>query len=312
MPFKKKAIFIGALVCLISLGVFWKRHQTSDPVPYTAMTHSTPLGIGAMGILEPRSRILRIAHDMGRERAVVIKLLVEEGQEVQKNQVLAEFSDYPRKIQEAKAAQAKLDACNAHIEAGKTDIAFQTKEYTRQKELVARNAGIASKRDEVEHRFHKSVANLKALMAERLEAEAKLALALAGVHQSEVRAPQQGTILKIYARPGEQLGPEGIANLADLDHIDVVAEIHERDMPKIKAGQEAEIMVPGLSQEHHPMPIKGVVKHLGFQIKKNTLSDPNPRESQDVRVVEVRIELSPHDSKRLQHFMGMQVFVRLL
>ena len=64
---------------------------------------------------------------------------------------------------------------------------------------------------------------------EVVAAEAAVAKARADATLSRVVAPIGGTILKIYARPGDQVGGDGLLDMADLTRLDIVADVYETD-----------------------------------------------------------------------------------
>ena len=63
-------------------------------------------------------------------------------------------------------------------------------------------------------------------------------LAEAQFQRTEVTAPCNGTILKIYARPGETIGNKPILQMADLQKMVVVAEVYENEVKHIRARPE--------------------------------------------------------------------------
>ncbi|MCK5556033.1 MAG: biotin/lipoyl-binding protein, partial [Alphaproteobacteria bacterium] len=88
-------------------------------------------GIGALGRIEPRSRIISVSHDAGPEGARVEKILVTEGQQVKRGDILAVFSDTPRK--KAKLADAEIQTIilEARINAELMRLDFLEKDYKR-------------------------------------------------------------------------------------------------------------------------------------------------------------------------------------
>ena len=134
-----------------------------------------------------------------------------------------------------------------------------------------------------------------------------MVLAERELEQSTLVSPIDGTILKIKAWPGERVTDNGVVEIANLTQIDVVAEIYERDMPRVKIGQKAEIKVPGMQET-----FGGTVRELGYVVRKNDMNDTDPLADRDNRVVEVRITLDPGKEEILKHLIYMQVDVRLL
>ncbi len=95
--------------------------------------------------------------------------------------------------------------------------------------------------------------------------------------------------------------------MADLAQLDVVAEVYERDITRVKMGQKAEVKVAGLRE-----PFIGEVRDIGFLVRKNDISNTDPLSDRDNRVVEVRIMLDSIAVEALRHLIYMQVDVRLI
>jgi len=263
-------------------------------------------GVGAMGYIEPRSRIIRVSHDAGPEGARIKEIFVTEGQQVKQGDTLAVFSDAPRKKAKLADAEIQTAVLEAKINAELTRLDFLEKNYKRKKSLLTAQAVSKTNLEEAERDLKISKANVNLLKAEAKSATAKVNIAREELKQSTLLAPIDGTVLKIRARSGERVDSRGIIELADLSQMDVVAEIYERDMTYMSVGQKAEIIVPGFSKAFH-----GIVRELGYQVLKNDLNDTDPLSDRDARVVESRISLHDSDAKKLQHLIYIKVDVRI-
>ncbi|MFG3817467.1 MULTISPECIES: HlyD family efflux transporter periplasmic adaptor subunit [Limnothrix] len=140
-------------------------------------------------------------------------------------------------------------------------------------------------------------------------AEADLAAAIAAAKQARadlnraiIRAPRDSQVLKIYARPGELVGSQGIADLGQTQLMEVVAEVYDTDAPKVRVGQTATITSDAFSGE-----LRGSVVRSGLQVRKQTTRDIDPSANLDERVVEVRIRLEPTDGQRVANLTNLQV-----
>jgi HlyD family secretion protein len=120
--------------------------------------------------------------------------------------------------------------------------------------------------------------------------------------QSYVRAPMDGQILKIRARRGETIREAGIADFGQTSQMMAVAEVYQTDIGKIKLGQPAVITGDAFSGE-----LEGTVSQIGLQVSKQNVFSNQPGENLDRRVVEVKIRLSPKDSKRVAGLTNLQV-----
>ncbi|WP_376097708.1 HlyD family efflux transporter periplasmic adaptor subunit [Roseomonas sp. CCTCC AB2023176] len=302
-----------------------------------------PLGIGALGRVEPASRILKLTQGgmMGTIR--LDRLLVREGETVRAGQVLAEFSDAAQKDAavgeaEAKVAQmrATLDKVRAggsrsEVEAARARIAsaraaeeIARRDTARSERLLPSGAETAATYDR--NRFlaaqraaerAQAEADLETLTNPRREdvaraaadlaaAEASLAKARADAVLSRLYAPIDGTILRVIARAGEPVSNDGVLEMGDLTRLDVVADVYETDMPRMREGATAEVVVPGQATRY-----PGRVREIGWVVRRTTQAGTDPVAAVDARTVEVRIELGEEGRQALMRRSNMQVQVAI-
>ncbi|MUH01678.1 HlyD family efflux transporter periplasmic adaptor subunit [Scytonema sp. UIC 10036] len=144
--------------------------------------------------------------------------------------------------------------------------------------------------------------DVRASQAEIKQATAAVKKAEADLKQAYIRAPMAGRILEIYAKPGETVGQDGIADLGKTDQMEVVAEVYQTDIGKIRPGQTAII-----TSESFPGELRGTVRQMGVQITQQKVFSNQPGENLDRRVVEVRISLNPKDSQQVANLTNLQV-----
>jgi HlyD family secretion protein len=120
--------------------------------------------------------------------------------------------------------------------------------------------------------------------------------------QAYVRAPMDSQILKIYARLGEKIGDNGIADLGQTDRMVAVAEVYQTDIAKIQIGQQATI-----SGQAFPGELRGTVAQIGLQVNRQNVFSNQPGENLDRRIIEVKIRLNPEDSKQVTGLTNLQV-----
>ena len=137
-------------------------------------------------------------------------------------------------------------------------------------------------------------------------AEAALNKALADAALSRVLAPIAGTILRIYARPGDQVGSDGLMEIADLTAIDVVADVYETDLPRLTLGMAAEVIVPGETRR-----FPATLREIGLTIRRAAQANTDPVAAVDARSVEVRLTLGEEGRALLARRANMQVQVAL-
>lgn len=267
----------------------------------------SPGAVGAMGIIEPKSRVLTLTHKGTMEPVTVSMLFVQEGEFVAEGQPLAQLGNRATRKAELEEAKARLVRLKAQLQQNDVTEVFTRKEYERRKVLQHQQAISVSEKDETEKNWKTAAAQGAALRAEILEAEASLAVAVQNLEDTTIRAPFAGTILEILTRQGERASDKGIMTFANLSAMDVRAEVFESDIARIKTGQKAEIFLP-----QQIMPVQGVVYHVGFVVRGNDVNDTDPLADRDNRVVSVRIAVDPAIAPQLKNQIYRRVSVRFV
>jgi HlyD family secretion protein len=315
----------------------------SEAPAQQAARSAQPVGVGALGRIEPASRVRRLATAAGPEGARIAKLLVNEGDQVAAGQLLAEFHDLPKKQAALDQAQANVTLAEARLAlllaAGRdTEIAAArarvaatgaaqegaSREAARAERLRGTPAGNEATWDRTRFAAAQATAEraraeaeLRALLGPREEdvavsqaevAAARAALAQATAERDMARlvAPIAGTVLRIMARPGEKVPDDGVLELADLSKLEVVAEVYETDLPRVREGATAEVIVPG---EARRFPAR--VTSVGWTVRRNAIAGTDPLSAIDARVVEVRLSLDPAAVPVLARRTNMQVQVAI-
>jgi len=265
------------------------------------------LGIGGLGQIEPRSRVINVTHNNTQDGGTRIEtLFCNEGDFVKKNDLLAVLGDNKKRKAELVAIKANDAALKAKLSAENIVSGFNEKEYKRYEQLLKTSAVSKSVVDQKWLAYEQSKMLIKQLQAEIAHNHADQAVAEANLANTKITAPIQGTILKIHNRSGELVGNEGLLEMADLSILDVVAEVYESDIPKVKIGQLAKIRLTGFQK-----PIAAKVLELGFMVKKNDLNDTDPLADRDNRIIEVRLSLENDAIQALQHQIYRQVQVQI-
>ncbi|MFC0386561.1 efflux RND transporter periplasmic adaptor subunit [Muricoccus vinaceus] len=310
------------------------------PAPVAAEA-AGPVGVGALGRVEPAGRIRRLAAPATGAR--LDRLMVAEGDQVVTGQVLAEFSDAAQRdasVAEATARVAQATATLARTRAGGSASevaaaqaraeALRAAEETalrdagRSQSLVASGAGAAVSAERNRYLAAQRAAERAAAEAEletlrrpRPEdiaragadlaaAEGGLARARADAALARLRAPSDGTVLRVIARAGEAVGGEGVLEMGDLSRLDVVADVYETDLPRLRPGAVAEVVVPG-----EPARLSAVVREIGWVVRRTTQAGTDPVAAVDSRTVEVRLTLDDAARAALSRRSGMQVQVAI-
>jgi HlyD family secretion protein len=299
-------VFAGVLTA----AYLWMPKDTalasSAKIQNTVEAPATQLGIGAIGRIEPRSRVIRLSHDQGPEGARIEKVLVEEGQIVQAGDTLVLFSDYQRRQSELEMAKARLKAIEARLPGFHADLADAEAAYKRYQSLLDSAVISRASYDQTKARFQKAAADLNTARFDIETTKTEVRLAGQKMAQSILKAPMNGTVLKIHARQGERVTDSAIMEFADLTQLDVVAEVYENDIPRIQISLAADVILPGIEKKY-----AATVRERGFLVRKNDLNDTDPLADRDNRVVEVRLTLDNTAIDDLKHQILRQVQVQI-
>jgi HlyD family secretion protein len=121
-------------------------------------------------------------------------------------------------------------------------------------------------------------------------ARADLSMADAALERTRVRATRDATVLQVLATPGETASPSlenVLVILGDMSKIRVRAEIEERDVGKVRAGQVAVVRSDAFPNRE----FTGRIATLSQSLGPARLSLKGPRKPTDLDVLEVMIDL---------------------
>lgn len=243
------AIIVAAFERPFSLfGLFGKREQELLVLSGNIEAHESVLSFKAV-----QSRITVLPFD--------------EGQWVEKGELLAQLDDSDYRQQEIIAAQTlrvqqrqlnlalrNLEAAKHTVVSDEADLAQKTLDYHRYQSLWRQEVVPTETRDLAETAFKQSKANYRRDTALEEAAVASVAVARANVKNAEdnlkltqiilsyttLYAPFAGVILVRNAELGEVMQPgTPVFTLADLDHIWLRAYINEPDIGGVRFGQKA-------------------------------------------------------------------------
>jgi HlyD family secretion protein len=266
------------------------------------------IAVGALGRIEPRSKVLNLFDDSGPDGARVEVLNVKEGDEVKSGDILVIFSSNKRKQASLDLAKIKVENLKEKIRLQQISYALAEKEYYRYNALLQSKSVSVDAKDKAYAAFNDAQSKLTSFKSELSSAEIEVIIAEDEVKRTYIAAPIDGTILKIHSHIGEKISSDGIMEIADLKHFNVVAEVYERDISRVKMGQKAEIFVDGIENN-----FEGEVSQISFQVYKNDVNKTDPLANRDNRVVEVEVSIVENQNLELiKHMIYRQVQLRIL
>jgi len=182
-------------------------------------------------------------------------LYVEEGSRVQKNMIMARLES--RDVVAARdQAAANLNLARSNVAQAKAELSDATLAYNRAKELVAKGFIAKADFDTAEARYQKAVAGVAASEAAVKANVAALRAAEVAIEYTLIRAPFDAVVLTKNADVGDIITPFGAAanakasvvTIADMNSLQVEADVSESDLEQVKVGQPCEIQLDALPE----------------------------------------------------------------
>jgi len=294
----------------------------SGPSPRSA----APAVIAAPGRVEAVSEEIRVSSQLsGRLKTV----LVEEGDRVQRGQVLAEIEndDYRARVAAAEAELAQREAelrrtvngartqergeAQAGMQAAQAVLDNSKSEAERRRGLADRNIISRDEADRYERQYrvaraqyeqasqHFALMDAEAREEDRARAEAavatahaQLAEARAFLEKTYIRAPINGVILRKLRHNGESVSTQfdsPVITMADDSALRVRLDVDESDVSKLQVGQRAYVTAEAYGTRRFSGQVIRVGKILG---KKNVRTE-EPSEHVDTKILETLMQLDP-------------------
>jgi RND family efflux transporter MFP subunit len=207
--------------------------------------------LAASGYLVPRRKAVVSAKIQGR----LSDLKVEEGTRVRQGDVIArlESTDYEAQVRRAAAALQRAQADRAEQERQRRVAAELTRES-----IVARD------------QLEAAESRVRLADAAIAQAEAELSFSKAQLANTLILAPFTGTVLRKMAEVGESVAPippgvnlstssGAIVALADLDTLEVEADVSESNVAKLGPDQPAEVTVEAFPDRRYKAVLRQVI-----------------------------------------------------
>ncbi|KWV90759.1 efflux RND transporter periplasmic adaptor subunit [Erythrobacter sp. YT30] len=186
---------------------------------------------------------------------------------VEKGQLLAQIDPTrPRAaVTQARAqvdlARASLAQAEAAIARARTDVAVQTREFNRRKELAEKGFVSSAGRDQAENLLAAANTSLSTAQAQAQSARAQIAQSLASLRSSEldlsrtrIIAPTGGVVIDKLVEPGTTVAasfqtPNLFTIAADTSRMQVEAAVDEADIGQVREGQDVRFTVDSYPDE---------------------------------------------------------------
>ena len=242
---------IGVLALAIVAAAVMMR-SASAPASVETATVTTAYPTAAITVLNATGRV-----SAWRKAAVSTKatgrlewLGVQEGTRVKQGEVIARLENLDVSASRD-SALATTAAARANLEQGEAEWRDAESSYKRSQDLFSKKFISESTLDTARARSEKAKAAVSSLKAAIGVAEANARQAGVAVEQTLIRAPFDGVVLTKNANVGDIITPfssatdskGAVVNMADMETLEVEADVSEASLSKVKVGMPTEIQL---------------------------------------------------------------------
>ncbi len=188
-----------------------------------------------------------------------------EGSRVKKDEIIAriENKDVTASLNQS---IANVTLARANLEQGEAEYKDAQNALRRSQELLAKNFISAASHDSAVARYNKAKAAISGYRAAIAAAQANQQAAQVTLEQTVIRAPFDGVVLTKSANVGDNITPYSsatdskgaVVTMADMDTLEVEADVSESNLSKITIDQPCEIQLDALPE----LRLAGVVSRM--------------------------------------------------
>ncbi|SFW29598.1 efflux RND transporter periplasmic adaptor subunit [Nitrosovibrio sp. Nv17] len=265
---KKPLRTVPALAAVAALGLlaalYLRTHATVEvqigtvTTAYPSQSHTL---LNATGYVVAQRKAAVASKGTGR----VEWLGVTEGSRVKQGEIIArlENTDVGATMEQA---AANVGVARANLQQGKAELIDAEAAHRRNEELLAKGFISQFAFDAATARFHKARAAVRGYEAAVDAAEASHRAAQVAVEQTLIRAPFDGIVLTKSANVGDVITPfssaldakGAVVTMADMDTLEVEADVSESSLPKVRLEQPCEIQLDAMPD----MRFRGLVERV--------------------------------------------------
>ena len=252
-------------------------------------------GVAALGQLNPLGEVRELAAPSSGKGSIprLSKLLVQEGDSIVVDQILAVFDNRPK-------IEADLEFEQANLNILMNEIRIQKREINRYQMLVDKGAVAVIELDKMKD-------DLVILEARSLKLTSAIKAINFDLEQTQLKSPINGIVLQILAREGERPNSSGVLNVGANKSMEALIEVYESDIDRVKIGQIVDLISENGGFNGS---LKGQVNMISPQVRPRRVLSTDPTGDADSRVIEVRVKLDNSSAEKVSHLTGMKVIAR--
>jgi RND family efflux transporter MFP subunit len=182
----------------------------------------------------------------GRLESVFVRM----GDRVNRGQRIAKIEDQEI-LEQLKQAEASSDVSSATIRQREADLKFAQTNLDRSRNLNERQLIPKQTLDDAEARYQAAAAQLDLARAQYAQSQARLDELKINLGNTVVTSPVNGFIGKRMLDPGAWVTPNSsFISVVDIGVVRMVANVIEKDLRRVSAGQQADVSVDAFPDEH--------------------------------------------------------------
>ncbi|MGY1426108.1 efflux RND transporter periplasmic adaptor subunit [Lysobacter sp. A289] len=265
MKFNRKWVAAALVIAVVVVPLVIKNSRDARGIEVEiapAEQHEVRPTILASGLLAYRTEVDLTAEVVGK----VIEILVEEGDTVEKGQLLARLDPetYNNAIQRE---EASLRQNRISIERQRAELSLRQKQFERSQQLVAAQIIDRNTFDEDRNRLDVARADLRGSEEALKRTVAVLDEAREQRAKTEIRSPQSGQVVSLPIKVGETAIPSTsslagakLMQIADTTTVQAELKVDEGDIAKVALGQHADVYPAAYPEQA----IKGTVSQIAL------------------------------------------------
>jgi RND family efflux transporter MFP subunit len=242
------SVAVAMLIAIVA-AFFLLRGKTTEVTTIVAEADSAGPSLGT-SVLNASGYVVarRMATVSSKVTGKIEEILVEEGMQVEKDQVLARLDPVNLKTI-LTMAERELEASRRNLTEIEVRLAEARRNLERNEALVTQQLISQTALDTSRAEANALAARLEASKAQVKVAESGLAMRRIDFDDLQVRAPFKGVVISKDAQPGEIVSPmsagggftrTGIATIVDMDSREVEVDVNESYINRVKSDQRVE------------------------------------------------------------------------
>lgn len=266
----KKFLWMGGAAALIAvaLGI----SLLNDPEPVKVRLEMARMAVpdpSGASVLDATGYVVarRISTVSSKVTGKVLEIYVEEGQQVDKDQIVARLDD--------SNAQKSLELSKAELRSAKTLVAETQARLTEAKLTLERNTELARRQlvsaaalDKARADFESLRAQLESRQAEVQVSEKRLALQQQNLDDLVLRAPFNGVVISKDSQPGEMISPisagggftrTGICTLVDMSSLEIEVDVNESYIQRVRVDQFVQAVLEAYPEWKIPAKVIAII-----------------------------------------------------